>query len=103
MANSGTDIYLNSIANGYDPTQNGELIVLEKPGYIEYSTTGTTHGTPYTYDTYVPLLFYGWNIKQGESFNRKDITQIAPTLALKLKTTLPNGTNALVLEEVLDK
>ena len=103
MANSGTDIYLNSIANGYDPTQNGELIVLEKPGYIEYSTTGTTHGTPYTYDTYVPLLFYGWNIKQGESFNRKDITQIAPTLALKLKTTLPNGTNADVLEEVLDK
>jgi hypothetical protein len=102
LAASGSDMYLKFIANGYDPIQNGELVVLEKPGYLEYGSTGTTHGSPYTYDTHVPLIFYGWNITPGKSYKKKTITQIAPTLALKLKITLPNGTEAEVLEEILD-
>ena len=101
LASTGNDYYLNFIAKGYDATQNGDLIILDKPGYIEYGTTGTSHGTTYTYDTHVPLLFYGWHVKHGESFNKKAITQIAPTLSQMLKITFPNGTEANVLEEVL--
>lgn len=102
LSNSGNDIYLNAIAKGYDPKQNGELVILEKPGYLEYGATGTTHGSPYTYDTHVPMLFFGWKVKPGVSYNKKEITQIAPSLALKLKTTLPNGTEAIILEEILE-
>jgi len=100
---TGNDFYLNFIAKGYDPIQDGDLVVLDKPGYIEYGSTGTSHGTTYTYDTHVPLLFYGWNIKKGETHDRKEITQVAPTLAQKLKITFPNGTEAKVLLEILDK
>lgn len=100
---TGNDYYLNFIVKGYDVTQNGDLIVLDKPGYIEYMGTGTSHGTPYTYDTHVPAIFYGWHIKKGESYNKKTITQIAPTIAQKIKVTFPNGTEANVLEEILDK
>jgi predicted AlkP superfamily pyrophosphatase or phosphodiesterase len=103
LSNSGNDYYLNCIAKGYDATQDGDLVILDKPGYIEYGPTGTSHGTPYSYDTHVPLLFYGWNIKAGESYDRKVITEIAPTLAQKLKTAFPNGTEAEVLTEILDK
>ena len=103
LANTGSDFYLNCIAKGYDPTQDGDLVILDKPGYIEYGPTGTSHGTPYSYDTHVPLIFYGWNIKKGESHDRKEITQIAPTLAQKLKIAFPNGTEAKVLTEILDK
>ena len=103
LANSGTDYHLNCIANGYDVTQNGDMIVLNKPGYIEYGPTGTSHGTTYSYDTHVPLLFYGWNIKKGECHEKKEITQIAPTLSQKLKITLPNGTESEVLHEILEK
>ena len=101
LASTGNDYYLNFIANGYDASQNGDLVVLDKPGYIEYGATGSSHGTPYAYDTHAPLLFYGWKIKPGESFDKKEITQIAPTLALKLKIEMPNGTESKVLEEVL--
>jgi hypothetical protein len=101
LASTGNDYYLNFINNGYDVSQNGDLVVLDKPGYIEYGATGTSHGTPYAYDTHAPLLFYGWKIKAGESFDKKEITQIAPTLAFKLKLELPNGTQSKVLEEVL--
>jgi predicted AlkP superfamily pyrophosphatase or phosphodiesterase len=104
IQNSGSNNkMLQIIANGYDPKQNGELVLLFKPGFMEYSSTGTTHGSPYSYDTHVPCLFYGWKIKKGESFNKKTITQIAPTLAQKLKITMPNGTQSEVLEEVLNK
>ncbi|MCF6130551.1 alkaline phosphatase family protein [Flavobacterium sp. AS60] len=103
LANSGADYHLNCIAKGYDVTQNGDMIVLDKPGYIEYGPTGTSHGTTYSYDTHVPLLFYGWNIKKGESHDRKVITEIAPTLSQKLKISLPNGTESEVLLEILEK
>ena len=103
IQNSGTNNHLlQIIANGYDPKQNGELVLLFKPGFMEYSSTGTTHGSPYSYDTHVPCLFYGWKIKKGASFNKKTITQIAPTLAQKLQITMPNDTQCDILEEILN-
>ncbi|MCG9793366.1 alkaline phosphatase PafA [Flavobacterium algicola] len=101
LSSTGNDYYLNFISKGYDATQNGDLVILDKPGYIEYQGTGTSHGTTYTYDTHVPAIFYGWHIKKGESYNKKEITQIAPTIAQKIKVAFPNGTEAHVLEEVL--
>jgi hypothetical protein len=100
LASTGNDYYLNFINKGYDVSQNGDLVVLDKPGYIQYGATGSSHGTPYAYDTHAPLLFYGWKIKAGESFDKKEITQIAPTLALKLKIEMPNGTEGKVLTEI---
>lgn len=97
------DYYLNFIFKGFDPTQNGDLVVLDKPGYIEYHEKGTSHGTPYAYDTHVPLIFYGWNIPKGATSDRKIITQIAPTIAQKIGISFPNGTEAQVLLEVLNK
>lgn len=102
LAASDNDYYLNAAAKGYDPVQNGDLLVLFKPAYVEYSGTGTTHGSPYSYDTHVPLIFYGWGIPKGESHDKKVITQIAPTLAQKLKIPFPNGTESEVLTEVFE-
>ena len=100
LASSGNDPILSFVSNGYDPTQNGELYFVYKPGYIEYSATGTSHGSPYTYDTNVPCVFYGWHINKGESHDKKVITQIAPTLSQLLKITLPNSTKSEVLGEI---
>ena len=102
LASTGNDFFLNFIANGYDPSQNGDLVLLDKPGNIEYSGTGTSHGTPYSYDTHVPALFYGWHIKHGETHDRKVITQIAPTISQIIKIPFPNGTEANVLLEILE-
>jgi predicted AlkP superfamily pyrophosphatase or phosphodiesterase len=103
LASSSNDQLLSFVFKGYDPTQNGDLYFVYKPGFVEYSATGATHGSPYAYDTNVPLMMYGWNIPKGKSHDKKVITQIAPTLAQKLKITLPNGTNSEVLNEVLEK
>lgn len=103
LASSGDDIFLSFIAKGYDPKQNGDLVILDKAGYLQYQETGTTHGSPNSYDTHVPLLFYGWHVPKGELHEKKYITQIAPTLSQMLKIPFPNGTDSEVLETLLDK
>lgn len=103
LASTGDDYFLSFIAKGYDPKQNGDIVLLDKAGYLEYKPTGTSHGTANSYDTHVPLLFYGWQIPKGESHAKKHITQIAPTLSQLLKIPFPNGTESEVLESILDK
>ncbi len=102
LADNGNDYHLHCIARGYDPSENGDLVILDKPGYIEYGATGTSHGTTYSYDTHVPLIFFGWNIKAGETHDRKVITEIAPTIAQKINISFPNATEAQVLTEILN-
>jgi predicted AlkP superfamily pyrophosphatase or phosphodiesterase len=94
------DYYKEMVARGYDVHENGQLVVLDKPGYIEYGRTGTSHGTPYAYDTHAPLLFYGWGIRKGESHEKRYITQIAPTICQKISLTFPNGSECEVLPEL---
>lgn len=103
LASTGGDYYLNFIFKGYDPKLNGDLVILEGTGYLESIATGTTHGTPNSYDTNVPLLFYGWHIPNGESYKKEYITTISPTLSRLLKIPFPNGTESEVLEEMFTK
>lgn len=77
---------------GYNAKRSGDVLINYSPGYVDFMPTGTTHGSPYSYDTHVPLLFYGWNIKQGSSTEQVYITDIAPTLAMLLNIQFPNGT-----------
>jgi hypothetical protein len=49
------------------PGRSGDVHVELKPYYL-FSTPinrGTTHGTPYPYDTHVPLVVYGTGIRSG--------------------------------------
>lgn len=103
LATTGGDYYLNFIFKGFDPKISGDLVLQQSAGYIESIETGTTHGSPNTYDTNVPLLFYGWQVPVGESYQKEYITSIAPTLSKLLKITFPNGTESEILEAVLMK
>ncbi len=103
LASTGNDYFLNFIFKGYDPKQNGDIVVLYGTGHMEYGATGTTHGTPNSYDTHVPCIFYGWGIDTGVSHDKKSITQIAPTIAQKISIPFPNGTESNVLTEIFTK
>lgn len=96
------DYNLSLIQRGYDPKQNGDLIVLYDPQVMEYMKVGTSHGSTYMYDTHVPNIWFGWKIKPGKSYKRYDITNIAPTISQKLNIPMPNGTQGNLLLEVLE-
>jgi len=89
-------------ANGYYPKRSGDIQFVLKPGWIEaWSTTGTTHGLWYPYDSHIPLLFYGWNIKPGKLNREVYMTDIAATLAALLRIQMPSGCVGQVIEEVV--
>jgi hypothetical protein len=88
--------------NGYYPPRNGDIQIILKPGYIDaLSGVGTTHGLWNPYDTHIPLLWYGWGIKQGKSNREVYMTDIAPTLAALLHIQMPNGCVGKPIEEVM--
>ncbi|MCX6229807.1 MAG: hypothetical protein NTV75_11675 [Bacteroidia bacterium] len=80
------------IQNGFYRKRSGDLAILLEPAWLEeLSTTGTTHGSTYTYDTHIPLLWYGAQIKPGYTSAAIDITDIAPTIAALLNIMAPNA------------
>jgi len=76
---------------GFNAKRSGDVLVNYQPSWVDYPHYGTTHGSPYSYDTHVPLLFYGWNIQHGSSSEQIYITDVAATLAMMLNIQFPNG------------
>lgn len=88
---------------GYNPKRSGDITIILEPAWYESSSVvGTTHGSSYTYDTHVPILFFGKGIKHGTSVLPHTITDIAPTLAILLKTKFPNGCTGQPIAELFD-
>lgn len=100
MANEYNWGIRSMVQKGFYPKRSGDVVLILEPGLIEYKTKGTTHGSAYTYDTHVPLLFYGAGIKPGSSQRHINITDIAPTLSQMLGIQSPNGTTGKVIEEL---
>ncbi len=91
------------VQRGYNRNRSGDIALIFEPAIIESiygDHTGTTHGSPYNYDTQVPLLWYGWNIKQGSTTRKIDITDIAPTVSSFLHIGFPSGCTGSVIEEL---
>jgi len=80
------------IQNGFYINRSGDIAILLEPQWLgDYHHTGTSHGTTYSYDTHVPLLWYGWSIKPGFTNENIDITGIVPTIAAFLNMMTPNA------------
>jgi arylsulfatase A-like enzyme len=88
---------------GYYPKRSGDIAFILEPGWYESGKIqGTTHGSSYTYDTHVPVLFYGKGIKKGSTSQYHSITDIAPTLSVLLKIKFPNGCTGQPIVEMID-
>lgn len=94
----------NIIQNGYHRTRCGDIVIILKPGWIDwFRPGGTTHGSVYNYDTHTPLIFYGWRVEAGSSEETVYITDIAPTLSSILNISLPNGATGRPLNHLFQK
>lgn len=96
-----TDGILNSLQNGYNQKLSGDVLMIPTPATLIRERKGTSHGSGYSYDTHVPVIFYGKGIKKGSTSKKYEITDIAPTIATLLNIEFPNGTTGKVIEEVL--
>ncbi len=82
---------------------SGDLVVVTKPyWFFGSSSSGTSHGSPYAYDTNVPLVLSGarW-IKPGDYGQYAETVDVAPTLAHLLRIRPPAAAEGRVLNELL--
>jgi predicted AlkP superfamily pyrophosphatase or phosphodiesterase len=97
------DFITNKIINGFNPSRSGDVILNLLPNYLDYDTTGTTHGAPYIYDAHVPLIFYGGLIHHGTSDKEENITNIAPTISTLLYIPFPDGCTGSPMQEAMKR
>lgn len=83
LGNDTATPYLDAMRKSFDPTRAAQLQIVLKPHWIHsYRPGGSTHGSPYDYDSHVPLLFWGpAYVGQGEVKARAEVADLAPTLA----------------------
>ncbi|MEA3209909.1 MAG: hypothetical protein QOE70_2966 [Chthoniobacter sp.] len=90
------------VFNGYHAERSGDVVVVFKPFTINWAgKTGTTHGSPYSYDTRVPVLFHGPPFKPGRYADEFYITDFVPTLCAALHITEPPASIGKPLVKVL--
>ena len=88
--------YEKLIQNGFHKERSGDIAIILEKNIIFYDGKGTTHGSGYNYDTHVPLIFYGKGIKEGETSERTEITDIAPTISKLLGQQMENSTGNIL-------
>ncbi len=96
------DGLLHSLQQGYNQKFSGNVLFVPFPSTIKYPQQGSTHGSGYSYDTHVPLIFFGKGFQKGSSNTYYPIIDIAPTIARLLEIEQPNGTTGKVITEVLN-
>ena len=92
-------LLFNALRQSWHPDVSGDVQYALKPNWMFNSSTSiATHGSPYDYDTHVPLLVYGpqW-YTTGRIDARVEITGIAPTLAQLLGIARPEAAEAAAL------
>jgi predicted AlkP superfamily pyrophosphatase or phosphodiesterase len=89
--------------NNVNAKRSGDVQILTQPGWFYGTSTGTSHGTPYNYDTQVPFVIFGWGINKGETLRRTSVSDIAPTVASLLHILPGSGNTGNAVEEALKK
>jgi predicted AlkP superfamily pyrophosphatase or phosphodiesterase len=89
------------LKKGYNTKRSGDLLIVPQVGFIDYGEKGTTHGTGYSFDTHVPLIFFGNGIRNGSSSERVLIEDIAPTISILNNLNFPNACTGKPLWEVV--
>lgn len=89
-------------ANSFHRQRSGDVFVVESPYAVAAHTeTSTTHGSPWNYDSQVPLVLWGSAFKPGVYATPCQPIDLAATLAAALGLTQPSGTQGQPLAQAL--
>src|SRR6202048_632882 len=104
-----SDAIARRVQHGFYPQRSGDVIVVFEPYNILFDLpddptdprSTATHGSPYSYDTHVPLIIMGPDFARGSYLQAATPADIAQTLASLLKVQTPSCSVRRVLSEAL--
>jgi predicted AlkP superfamily pyrophosphatase or phosphodiesterase len=96
---------IQSVLRNFNPRRSGDIFVVFEPHCFINDFDGlivaVTHGAPWRYDTFVPVVFAGGNLTAQRVFRPIQTVDVAPTLAAFVGTKPPSGSRSGPLPEVL--
>jgi arylsulfatase A-like enzyme len=79
------------VTHNYHPERSPDLFLQLKPGVLGWIGRGTSHGSPYPYDTHVPLVLMVPGSASGREDRPIQTVDLAPTLAAVIGLPVPEG------------
>jgi predicted AlkP superfamily pyrophosphatase or phosphodiesterase len=99
---SSSDSLARRVQHGFYTRRSGDVIVVYEPfKYLVDSPITATHGSPYSYDTHVPLIMLGEGLVPASYAQAATPADIAPTIAAILRIQQPSNATGRVLLEAL--
>ena len=95
---------MRSVVNNFHSKRSGDVFIVFEPNWFindfDGLTVASTHGSPWNYDTYVPIVFAGRGMTPQTIDRRVHTVDIAPTLSALLDIRPPSGSVGEPLPEV---
>ena len=95
-----------SILNNHNPKRSGDVFVVFQPHWFINDFDGlqvaATHGSPWRYDTYVPIIFAGAGLQPKRVLRKVWTVDVASTLAALVGAKPPSAASGQVLTEVVE-
>ncbi len=85
-------IHANMAARSVHPARSGHIIVVQDPFWFlasEPEDNAATHGSPYAYDTHIPIMLAGPGIRQQRMVVPVEARDLAPTVCKFLDIAPP--------------
>ena len=83
---------------------SGDIVIMNKPNWYLFAKPfayAATHGSPWAYDTNVPLAMYGPNWVKSGKYGDSETVDLGRTIAHILNVRPPNGCEGRVLTEAM--
>jgi predicted AlkP superfamily pyrophosphatase or phosphodiesterase len=97
----------HAILNNFNPNRSGDIYMVFEPHWFINDFDGlavaATHGSPWRYDTFVPIVFAGAGISAQKIQRRVLTVDVAPTLTALLGIKPPSGAAGVPLVEVFGR
>ena len=94
--------FARAASNSFNPKRGGDVfIVLDPYALPVIGPEQTTHGSPWNYDSQVPLLLWGSAFRPGVYFSQCQPIDLAATLAAILGLTQPSGSQGRPLVQAI--
>jgi hypothetical protein len=91
-----------AFGNSYHPERSGDVLMVLRPFHVlEFEKAGTSHGTPWSYDSEVPIMLLGKGIKPGVYAHVPHPIDVAPTVSAVLELGSPASNEGVPLTEAL--
>ncbi|MFP5247316.1 MAG: alkaline phosphatase family protein, partial [Thermoanaerobaculia bacterium] len=93
------------VRRNYHPDRSGDVYVVQNAQWQVDSGKSPElqqHGSPWTYDAFVPVAFAGYGVSAQKVMRDISTVDVAATLASVLRTKFPSGCVGVPLPEVFD-